>query len=443
MSPAPLLAQFVWLPLDTWTVAIAALSAMACALPGSFLVLRKMSMMGDAISHAVLPGLAVAFLITHSRSSVTMLIGAAIVGVLTAVFTEWIRRTGRVDEGASMGVVFTILFAIGLILIRKAADHVDLDPDCVLNGSLDLAVLDTVSWLGIETPRAALVTGGMFLANLLFVGLLYKELKISSFDPALATTLGINAKLLHYVLMTVVAVTTVCAFESVGSILVIAMLIVPPAAAHLLTDRLSVMLVLSVLIAAVSAGMGHVGAIVVPPWLGFPGVSTSTAGMVGVMAGLLFTLALLVGPRHGVISRWLHRARLSLRIAREDLLALLYRLEERGTGATAIVLRETLTAGPVLTTAALRSLSRRGWIQRPGSAYQLTAAGRDEARRLIRSHRLWESYFEENTTLPADHVHAPAERLEHVTDAGLQAGLAAELAKRSVDPQGRPIPPAD
>lgn len=443
MTPAPLFAQFVWLPLDTWTVTIAALSAMACALPGNFLVLRKMSMMGDAISHAVLPGLAVAFLITYSRSSVTMLIGAAIVGVLTAVFTEWIRRTGKVDEGASMGVVFTILFAIGLILIRKAADHVDLDPDCVLNGSLDLAVLDTVSWLGIEAPRAAFVTGGMFLANLLFVGLLYKELKISSFDPALATTLGINAKLLHYVLMTVVAVTTVCAFESVGSILVIAMLIVPPAAAHLLTDRLSVMLVLSVVIAAVSAGMGHVGAIVVPPWLGYPGVSTSTAGMVGVAAGLLFTLALLFSPRHGVISRWLHRARLSLRIAREDVLALLYRLEERGAGATAIVLRETLTAGPVLTAAALRSLSRRGWIQRPGSELQLTASGRDEARRLIRSHRLWESYFEEHTALPVDHVHAPAERLEHVTDAALQAGLAAELVKRSLDPQGRPIPPAD
>lgn len=440
---ATLTADLVWLPLDTWTVVIAALSAMACALPGTFLVLRKMSMMGDAISHAVLPGLAVAFLITGSRSSVTMLIGAAVVGVLTALFTEWIRRAGRVDEGASMGVVFTILFAVGLILIRKAADHVDLDPDCVLNGSLDLAVLDTVRWLGIEAPRAAFVTGGMFLANALLILLLFKELKISSFDPALATTVGINARLMHYLLMVIVAVTTVCAFESVGSILVIAMLIVPPAAAHLLTDRLSRMLLLSTIIAAASAALGHVGALLVPTWLGYPGVSTSTAGMVGVAAGLIFVLALLLSPRHGVISRWLSRAALSLRIAREDVLALLYRSEERGAEATTSSVRGALSAGPLLFPAALRALRRRGWIDRSRDVVRLTASGREEARRLIRSHRLWESYLEEYTTLPVDHVHAPAEHLEHVTSAAMRAGLEAQLARRSIDPQGRPIPPGD
>ena len=441
MSDVLLLAEFTWLPLDTWTVTIAALAAMACALPGTFLVLRKMSMMGDAISHAVLPGLAAAFLLSGSRSSIAMLIGAAIVGVLTAVFTEWIRRAGRVDEGASMGVVFTILFALGLILIRQAADHVDLDPDCVLHGSLDLSVLDTRSILGVEIPRAALVTGGMFLANTLLVVLLYKELKISSFDPELATTVGINARLLHYLLMTVIAITTVCAFEAVGSILVIAMLIVPPAAAHLLTDRLSVMLVLGVLLAALSAALGHIGAIAVPPCLGYAGVSTSTAGMVAVAAGLIFVLALLVSPRHGVISRWAHRAALSLRIAREDVLALLYRIEERSGQAAPAVLRDSLSSGPLLTAFALRSLRRRGWIENPAGVLQLTPAGRDQARGLIRSHRLWETYFEEHTTLPVDHVHAPAEKLEHVTSAALQADLAAELQRRAIDPQGRPIPP--
>ena len=125
-----------WTSFDSWIVVTGALCAMACALPGCFLVLRKMSMMGDAISHAVLPGLATAFIVTGSRASLTMFLGAAIVGVLTAVFTQWISRFGNVDRGAAMGIVFTTLFALGLVLIRSAADHVDLDPGCVLYLSL-------------------------------------------------------------------------------------------------------------------------------------------------------------------------------------------------------------------------------------------------------------------------------------------------------------------
>ncbi|MEM6917075.1 MAG: metal ABC transporter permease, partial [Verrucomicrobiota bacterium] len=138
-----------WSSFDTWIVVVGALCAMACALPGCFLVLRKMSMMGDAISHAVLPGLAIAFLITGSRASLPMFFGAAIAGVLTAVFTQWIARFGNVDRGAAMGIVFTTLFAIGLILIRQAADHVELDPGCVLYGAIELTPLDTIGNTGI------------------------------------------------------------------------------------------------------------------------------------------------------------------------------------------------------------------------------------------------------------------------------------------------------
>ncbi|HKK17217.1 MAG TPA: metal ABC transporter permease [Opitutales bacterium] len=295
-----------WFAIDSWIVIVGVLAAVSCALLGNFLVLRKMSMMGDAISHAVLPGLAIAFLVTGARASLTMFIGAAIAGVLTAVFTQWISKFGNVDRGASMGIVFTTLFALGLILIVRAADHVDLDPSCVLYGAIELTPLDVV-WrpelfgLTLEVPRAALVLAGMTLLNLFFIIFFFKELRISSFDPELATTMGINSNLMHYLLMTLVAMTTVAAFEAVGSIIVIAMLIAPATAAHLLTDRLVSMIAVSLVLAILAAVLGHVSALVVPGWFGYE--STSTSGMMAVMSGLIFALVLFFAPRYGIVAK--------------------------------------------------------------------------------------------------------------------------------------------
>lgn len=290
-----------WFAFDTWIVVVGALCAVAAALPGTFLVLRGMSMMGDAISHAVLPGLAIAFLVTGSRASIGMFIGAAAVWILTAVFTHWISQSGRVDRGASMGIVFTTLFALGLLLIVRAADHVDLDPSCVLYGAIEMTPLDTVEWAGLALPRAALVLGGVLVLNLVLVVVFFKEFRISSFDPDLATTLGIRSGLMHYLLMTMVAVTTVAAFEAVGSIIVIAMLVTPAATAYLLTDRLAVMLALAAAIGAASSALGHWLALEAPPLLGFE--STNTSGMMAVATGLFFLLAWLFAPRYGWLAR--------------------------------------------------------------------------------------------------------------------------------------------
>lgn len=304
-----------WYIIDTWIVLISILAAVACALLGNFLVLRKMSMMGDAISHAVLPGLAIAFLITGARASLTMFIGAAVVGILTALFTQWVSRFGKVDEGASMGIVFTTLFAVGLLLIVQAADHVDLDASCVLYGAIELTPLDVV-WRPelfgsvLQVPRSALLLSAVCAVNLLFVILFFKELQITSFDSELATTMGINANLMHYMLMTLVAITTVAAFEAVGSIIVIAMLIVPAATAHLLTDQLHWMVVISAIFAALSAALGHVSAIFLPGWMGVdPSVveATSTSGMMAVMAGVLFIIVLFCAPRQGIFVQKLGR----------------------------------------------------------------------------------------------------------------------------------------
>lgn len=427
-----------WTSLDTWIAVAGILGSAACALLGNFLVLRRMSMMGDAISHAVLPGIAAAFLLTGSRESLPMFIGAAAVGVLTALFTQWVNRFGKVEESASMGVVFTALFAVGLILIVRGADAVDLDPGCVLYGAIELVPLDTGPW-GI--PRAVTVLGAIFLLDLAFVALFYKELKITTFDPALATSLGIDAGLLRYLLMSLVAVTAVACFESVGSIIVIAMLIVPAATAYLLADRLLVMIVLSVGLAALSAVLGHAGAITVPRLFGFS--DTLTSGMMAVASGALFLAVLLLSPRHGVITRILRRTSLSLRILEEDLLGLTYRLEEAGAGAPRPglgELRKVLLGGRAMTWLAASSLRRQGKLSPRDGSYALTEIGRAAARDILRSHRLWESYLNRYLGLAPDHVHPAAERLEHVTDPVMQKRLADRTAA-SVDPHGREIPP--
>ncbi len=451
-----LLSMVQWQTLDTWIVVVGALCGMSCALLGTFLVLRRMSMMGDAISHAVLPGLAIAFLVAGSRGSLVMLVGAGVVGLLTAVFTQWIHRAGRVDEGASMGVVFTVLFAIGLILIVHVAEHgsdelgraagVDLDPRCVLQGALEMVHLYPVTLFGVSAPRAFWITAAVFIANVAIVALLYKELKISAFDPALATSLGISADWMHYLLMTLVAITTVVAFESVGSILVIAMLIVPAAAAHLLTDRLGSMLGLAMIIAVIAAVTGHWSAINVPSWVGFDGQSASTAGMIAVVSGLVFSLALLLAPRRGIVSQILNRLALSVRVAREDALGLLLRAEERGGTLTPTELRGAVRAtgaGSGAVSWALHQLQRQQLVRHDSGRLQLTVAGKARATELLRSHRLWETYVEEHFHLPTDHVHGPAERLEHVTDPALRERLADTLANPTHDPHGRPIPPND
>ncbi|WP_164101457.1 metal ABC transporter permease [Candidatus Laterigemmans baculatus] len=431
--------------LDGWIMLAGILSAVSAALLGNFLVLRKMSMLGDAISHAVLPGLAAAFLISESRSSWPMFLGAVAVGLLTAVFTEWIRGFGKVDEGASMGVVFTSLFALGLVMIVQAADHVDLDPDCVLYGAIEVAALPYDSWSvgGWEVPRVIVVLGCVSLINLLFVCLFFKELKISSFDASLATTSGFPAWLLHYLLMMLVAVTAVASFESVGNILVVAMLVVPPAAAYMLTDRLVLMIGLSVVIGMVAAVTGHLAALTVPGWFGYR--STTTAGMMAVMTGLIFILAAMLGPRHGVLIKFVRRRLLSLRILTEDVIGFLYRIEERGAELKSdrAGIADALIAGPLALRSVLAWLRWRGHIRSEKQGYELTATGVVLARALVRSHRLWEHYLISEAGVGAERLHAKAERLEHFTDRDLQERLSDETSSPETDPHGRPIPPSD
>lgn len=431
--------QFYWV-LDGWIILAGILCSASAALLGSFLVLRRMSMLGDAISHAVLPGLAAAFLLTGSRQSTLMFIGAILVGVLTSWLTQWTRQIGKVDEGAAIGVVFTGLFALGLVMIVRGADNVDLDPGCVLYGSIELTPLDRYRIGGFEVPHAVVVLAGVLAINLSFIGLFYRQLKITSFDPALADSLGISSKAMHYLIAALVAMTAVASFESVGNILVVAMLIVPPATAALLTDRLSMMLVVSVVMGVLATILGHFGAITFPRLWGYS--SVSTAGGMTIAAGLLLVLTIILAPRTGLLSsvgkRWLWGVRVNC----EDVLALLYRKEEKGEpGATAAILSKQLLLPRRSLWFYRWLLGLRSYIRVEKNDWKLTEKGRMAAQDLVRSHRLWENYFASEVGLANEQLHQPAERLEHFTGSQIRKQLFEHGPSQDVDPHGKPIPP--
>ncbi|WP_059049462.1 metal ABC transporter permease [Paenibacillus senegalimassiliensis] len=287
---------------DFWIILTGTLVAATCGILGCFLVLRKMAMVGDAISHSVLPGIAIAFLISSSRDSMLMLFGAAVLGLITVFLIQLLQNSG-LQSDASIGIVFTALFAIGVIIISRNAAHIDLDLDCVLFGEIAYVQWDTWVWNGYDMgPVAVWMLGGTLLIVLAAIGLFYKQFKLCAFDPALAAAVGIPVALFHYMLMGLVSLSTVASFESVGAILVVGMLIIPAATAYLLTDRLSMMIVYSVLIGAISATGGYYAA----KWL-----DASIAGAMVTVAGILFVLAFILSPSHGLVARLGKRRRMN------------------------------------------------------------------------------------------------------------------------------------
>lgn len=439
------------------------LAALSCGLLGNFLVLRRQSLMGDAISHAVLPGLVIAFLLSTSRDPWTMFVGAAIAGIATVVLVEIVHRVGGVEQGAAMGVVFSVLFALGVLLIEQAAaKHVDLDAECVLYGNLEninwwdaptewRAYLDPATYFGGARTENGLVVGGlprqvpmlaaMTVLTMLFVVVLFKELRLAAFDAGLSTALGFHPGLLHHVLMVFVAIAVVAAFEAVGSILVIAMLICPAATARLITDRLWVQIALSAVIAVITSVSGYLlGAFAyLAPFLDN---SVNATGMMAVVGGVLLTLTIFLSPTHGVVARWYRQRRLSASIVREDILGLLYRVDEAGRakGLAISDIDRVLRHQPAIRRGVRRAI-REGEVERRGQQLALTDAGRMIARTVIRSHRLWERYLVDEAGLRPDHVHDTAMWLEHLR--AEEGRLEPRSIDATRDPHDRAIPEDD
>jgi manganese/zinc/iron transport system permease protein len=241
---------------ELWVIATALLTSLACALVGVFLVLRRLAMLADAISHSILFGIVVAFLWAGSRALLPMLVGATLTGLLTAWLTQLLTRQGRLQEDASIGVTFTWLFALGVILISAFAGQVDLDQDCVLYGELAFVAFESLSVAGIEiAPRAFCSALLVLVLNLLVLGLGFRRLTLVSFDSVFAEVQGVRVGVWHYALMTLVSLTTVASFEAVGAILVVAMLVIPANTAFLIAKSVRAMVVYALLFAT-SASLG-------------------------------------------------------------------------------------------------------------------------------------------------------------------------------------------
>lgn len=296
-------AEFV--PLSLPPILIGILAAIACALPGNFLVLRKQALIGDAISHVVLPGIVLAFLVTQALDAWSMLLGAGAAALFAVVMIDVIKRVSRIEVGAIMGVVFTTLFALGVLLLEQSsASSVHLDVEHALMGNLEsliwleargwASLLDPVALAGLppELPRLALTLVLIVVLLIIF----WRPLTLSTFDEGYAESLGLPVRTISLGLVMVAALAAVTAFDAVGSIIVIAMFICPAAAARLMTDRLRSQIWWSVGFATLSASLGYVLAGYGPLWIGLEN-SVSAAGMIAAVSGLILALTAVFGPK--------------------------------------------------------------------------------------------------------------------------------------------------
>jgi manganese/zinc/iron transport system permease protein len=362
---------------------LACLTAVACALPGVFLVLRRMALMSDAISHAILLGIVLAFFMTKSLSSPLLVAGATMVGILTVTLTEMIIHTQKLKKDAAIGLVFPFLFSIGVILINRFTSDVHIDADCVLFGEIAFAPFNRFmagpwDW----GPQGFWVMGGILLVNLIFIILFYKELKIGTFDPGLAAVLGFNPVIVHYCLMTLVSVTAVGAFEHVGSILVVALMITPPATAYLLTDRLSSMIIISAFVGIASALIGYGMAFV---------LDANIAGSMAATSGIIFVLGLLFAPEKGIMPKLVVKKWKKWDLPSETLSVHLLQAEmAHAEDAERIVshMNNHMLWDDGYTSEVIARCLQEGMIKKEGNKLSLTPYGREKAKVAISKEKI-------------------------------------------------------
>tara|TARA_B100000674_G_scaffold277190_1_gene228994 strand:+ start:32402 stop:33358 length:957 start_codon:yes stop_codon:yes gene_type:complete len=300
-----------FLSIDLPAILVAILAATSCGLLGNFLVLRRQALIGDAISHVALPGIVAGFLVSGTIATLPLMLGAMVAAIIAAGLIETIRRVGRLEAGAAMGVVFTAMFAVGIVLLEQTgASNAHIDAEHALYGNLESTLWLVLSaWSDlltveayIEMPRQLATLIVVTCAIAVLIAVFFKELKVTTFDPGLAASLGLPVRTISTALIVVVAIAAVAAFEAVGSILVIAMFICPAATARMLTDNLGRQLWLSAGVAAI-AGVGGYFAAAFGPQLWGSANALSAAGMITVVAGVMQGFAMLMAPRYGVVTR--------------------------------------------------------------------------------------------------------------------------------------------
>lgn len=354
-----------------WEVcAVLAATSAACAVLGSFVVLRRMALLTDAIGHVLLLGIVLAFLVTQDLTSPLLILGAAAIGLVTVALVETVSRSRFVKEDAAIGLVFPALFALGVILTTLYTRNIHLDVDRVLLGSPELAPLNRITTQNYDFgPASLIVMGVVFVLNAVFVTLLFKELKLSTFDAGLAASLGFAPAVMHYALMGLVSLTAVTAFDAAGPVLVVAFFVVPPASAYLLTDRLGTMVFLGIVIAVAGAVIGTTAAYQF-------GVTIS--GTVAVVMGLIFAVTLVASPRHGLIGRAMNQSRQRRNFF--DTMMVIHLLHHEGTPAEISenrldTLHIHLNWPAPKADAVVCRLLERGWAGKHGNMLVLTPAG--------------------------------------------------------------------
>lgn len=415
-------------PMHGWAMATAAVVSAAAAMVGTLLVVRRMSLLGDAISHAVLPGIVVAVLAGGRPGGPLVIVGAVVAALVTVWLTQVLRDGVGVAEDAGAGVVFTTLFALGVVLVTAAASRIDLDPGCILYGILELVPFDTISVGRWDVPRAFLT--GLAVLMLIGLGLLvtWRLQVFVAFDADAARAAGMPVAAATLSLLAATAMTAVAGFEAVGAILVVAMLVVPAAAAELLGRRLSRVMAMAVALGVVGSVLGYLAA-----WKW----NTNAAGMIAVVLGVEYAMAVIFAPEEGLLARGIGQIWLRWRVACEDQLAAAWRREEAaGTGLAA-------AAAPhgFIDRLARAWLAVAGRLRRVDGEWTLDPRARPAAEMIVRSHRLWEAWLGRHAELPVDHLHPPAEWMEHHLGADVRRQIEADLGWQASDPHGSEIPP--
>lgn len=359
-------------------IGLASLVSISCSLCGVYLVLRRLALISDAISHSILLGIVCSFFIVHDLNSPLLILGATLTGVLMVYLTEILVASKRLKKDASIGLVFPLFFSISVLLINLFAADIHLDQDSVLLGEIAFTPFRLLTIWGYNLGPASLwVMGGILVLNVVFISVFYKELKLTTFDHGLAAMLGFFPAYLHYAFMAMVSITAVGAFESVGVILVVALMIVPPATAYLLTNRLFPMMILSIVFGLASSLLGYGMAFY---------LNVSIAGSMAVMTGILFLLVFLFSPSQGLIMKFLTFQQQRILFSTNMLLIQLLEHEGTKTEKTEntvsnliVHMKWTFKFANSIVSYALE----KGFIQRHDDRLLLTSFGREKAKRVI------------------------------------------------------------
>ncbi|MDX1950812.1 MAG: iron chelate uptake ABC transporter family permease subunit [Verrucomicrobiota bacterium] len=406
------------------------LLGVGCGLLGGFIVVRRMALVGDALSHAVLPGVAIGFLWNMSKDPVAIFIGATVAGLFGTMVVSWIKETTRLKEDTALGLVLAAFFAIGICMVTM----IQRLPSGNKSG-IDKFLFGQAAAIGSrDVQLIALVTG----LSVLVVVVFYKELLVSSFDPGFARVAGFPVRALHYTLMLLLAFSVVVALQAVGVVLVSAMLITPAAAAYLLTDRLHRMLWISSLVGMFAGVLGAFFSFLKP--------NLPTGPFMVLGATTVFAGAFLFSPKHGVVVHWWKFRSRGARVKRENTMKGIYHvLEDHAFNGEGVELTELAQKRRVTLEEArieARELVRHGMatLNNEDTTLFLTPEGWHRASSIVRNHRLWELYLTNEAQIAADHVHEDAEKIEHVLGDEVVRQLERRLSYATQDPHGKKIP---